>query len=920
MNRRDFFKIIGVGSSVAISSCDVKKDPNLLIPYLVPPEENIIPGEPIYYKTTCMECPAHCGMSVTAYEKTYNNKKDIYPVKLEGLHAHPISNGALCIRGQASLTRLYHPDRIKNPRIKDKNGHFQDTSWNEALEIIVSEISKEKNLKNIYITKRVTGTLNELINIFCNKMNIYRARDFEYYNYAAIKKANNLLFGFPEIPQYKIENSDFLFTLGADILETFISPVYFSDEFAKEKNKNNFKWYHAESNISLTGLKANKRLNINPKSEVYLLTYILKNLKQTKQYKEIFDNLKNFSYAKISEITGIKSTELSQIIFNLENAKKPLVLSGGAICAHDNGLTISFLTGLIQYVTGEIDNQINFNENENYKNVGTMQDILNLSNDLANNKIGVIFISNINPVKTIAHFGENLKKAKLKIGIGEFQDETMELCDIILNSSNAFESWGDTETRQGLLSLIQPSIKPLYNTLSEGDILLKILNLSRENIETKNYKEFLFENWKKNYKENFIQEFIQEGYFKYEPKEKKAKFDLKSCVNFLKNIKYQNIPRSLILISKPSLRTFDGRSANLQLLNEIPDPLSTISYEDWVSISPQLAQNLSLKDKDEIEIKFNNFTFTKPIKIQPGLNKNVLITENINRDLFKINDVGEAISYFENIKVRKTNNIIKNLPILSGSQSQKGRGIIPDPRHREEKHVNKSLYPEHKHNFYRWAMAIDLDLCTGCSACVAACYIENNIPVVGKDAHLAGHEMSWIRIEPFFDNEKEMNLIPMLCQHCDYAPCEPVCPVYAAYHNPEGLNAQIYNRCVGTRYCSNNCPYKVRRFNWYKNILRSPMNLIQNPNVFVRGKGVMEKCTFCVQRIRASHDKAKDENRKIKDYEVMPACAQTCPVHAITFGNILDSESKIYKSTQDKRTYRVFEKLGTEPSVYYLKS
>jgi Fe-S-cluster-containing dehydrogenase component len=279
---------------------------------------------------------------------------------------------------------------------------------------------------------------------------------------------------------------------------------------------------------------------------------------------------------------------------------------------------------------------------------------------------------------------------------------------------------------------------------------------------------------------------------------------------------------------------------------------------------------------------------------------------------------GESLCYLEDIKVEKTGEKFK-LAILSGSLSQQGRGVIPNPNHKEHYLERHSLYPEHQHPDYRWAMVIDLDLCIGCGACVAACYIENNVAIVGRERHVRGGEMSWIRIEPYYENGEGVHFLPMLCQHCDYAPCESVCPVYAPYHTPEGLNAQIYNRCVGTRYCSNNCPYKVRRFNWLKPPRPEPMDKMLNPEMWARPKGVMEKCTFCVQRIRFAKDKAKDENRKVQDGEIVPACAQTCPTNAIVFGNMKDENSRVYQLAHSERVFRVFEQLGTEPGIYYLQ-
>jgi len=266
--------------------------------------------------------------------------------------------------------------------------------------------------------------------------------------------------------------------------------------------------------------------------------------------------------------------------------------------------------------------------------------------------------------------------------------------------------------------------------------------------------------------------------------------------------------------------------------------------------------------------------------------------------------------------MKKTGSRIE-IPILSGSTSQHGRGLIPmEPIHRHER---VSFYPREAYGEYRWAMAVDLDRCIGCSACVAACYIENNVPIVGRSEQRKGREMSWIRIEPYY-REGKADFLPMMCQQCDDAPCETVCPVFAAYHNPEGLNVQVYNRCVGTRYCSNNCPYKVRRFNWFDHRKRKPpLDRMLNPELFVRWKGVMEKCTFCIQRIRKGHDTAKDEEREIRDGEIITACGESCPTRAITFGNLLDKKSRVYRLAHSDRAYRVFEGLGTEPAVYYLR-
>jgi molybdopterin-containing oxidoreductase family iron-sulfur binding subunit len=268
-----------------------------------------------------------------------------------------------------------------------------------------------------------------------------------------------------------------------------------------------------------------------------------------------------------------------------------------------------------------------------------------------------------------------------------------------------------------------------------------------------------------------------------------------------------------------------------------------------------------------------------------------------------------------------------HLSLLAGANRTETEGNVPLEHipHHAHGHVEHrediTFFPVPDYPDYRWAMTVDLDKCTGCSACVAACYVENNVPVVGREEHLKGREMSWLAIQPYYARDDDsVEMMPMLCQHCDNAPCEPVCPVFATYHNDEVLNAQVYNRCVGTRYCANNCPYKVRRFNWFDNTSPpEPLEKMFNPDIAVRNKGIMEKCSFCVQRIRKARDVAKDEDRKIGADEVVPACAQTCPAEAITFGNIKDENSRVARLARSERSHLALEELGTGPAVYYLK-
>jgi len=552
----------------------------------------------------------------------------------------------------------------------------------------------------------------------------------------------------------------------------------------------------------------------------------------------------------------------------------------------------------------------------NYSRVGTLHDMTNLIHSLKGEEVGVLFLSRTNPIHALApryRLRENLKKADLIVGLGDLMDETLHEADLILPLSHPIESWGDAEPRRGIYSLIRPAMPPQYDTLPEGEILLRLSGRPQPGSYGENLPAF----WRTRFGEKGTAEFLQKGYREIPVPEWKGSLDLTAAGR----LDFQRMGRPLdepVLIVTPSIRTFDGRSRSLPLLYEIPDPLTTITYGSWVSLSGSSAAEAGLQEKEEVVIKAPDGPATLTVKIQPGLPEGILMVQG---DLWggpplpDVEDSGEILQVLEKVSIEKTGTTAL-LPILSGSLSQHGRGLIPMGN--GEHHKGASLYPAHEHREYRWAMAVDLDRCIGCAACVAACYIENNVPIVGRKEHLKGREMSWLRIEPYYNNGK-VDFLPMMCQQCDDAPCETVCPVYAAYHNPEGLNIQVYNRCVGTRYCSNNCPYKVRRFNWFEHRRKPPLDRLYNPEMFVRGKGIMEKCSFCIQRIRKAHDTAKDEGRKIRDGEVIPACGESCPARAITFGNLLDPGSEVYRLAHSDRAYRVFEGLGTKPSVYYLK-
>jgi Fe-S-cluster-containing dehydrogenase component len=407
------------------------------------------------------------------------------------------------------------------------------------------------------------------------------------------------------------------------------------------------------------------------------------------------------------------------------------------------------------------------------------------------------------------------------------------------------------------------------------------MSAAGRSVPSDSYQNYLLATWRRLYGAGAVEALINDGFVVYRPRGARSTVSLSSRTG---GYTLSDPPSSgAILVIAPSLRFYDGRSRVIPLLREIPDPLSSVTWDPWVSVSKGMAAGLSLRDGDWVSITVGGWSAELPVMTQPGLRDNVLVIEQSAApspaDL--IASTGEAGAVVDGVTVRKIASKGK-LSYLAGSKIVETKGYVPlehIPHHRHEEGLRRediTFFPVPNYPDYRWAMAVDMDRCTGCSACVAACYLENNVPVVGRKEHLKGREMSWLTIQAYYNEDATADLMPVMCQHCDNAPCEPVCPVFATYHNDEGLNAQVYNRCVGTRYCSNNCPYKVRRFNWFNNHQEPPpLDQLFNPDVSRRGKGIMEKCTFCVQRIRKARDTAKDEKRKIGADEVVPACAQT---------------------------------------------
>ncbi len=909
MKRRDFLKAVGATSGIGVTWNWNPVGAGPTSP--VHSADAAIPRDHVaYLRSTCTECPAGCGVLAKVVGG--------HVVKLEGDPDHPVNHGGLCIRGQASLSRLYHPERLRNPRREGK-----DLSWDAAFGEIREALTaaRDRGETNLFLAGRTTGSLVWAIDDFCGSLGLTRLPEIEIYHHGALRQAYGLLYDRQAVPYFQLRDLDLLVSFGADLFETFLSPVRFAHEVA-HATRRGMHWVHLEPHLSLTGSSASHRLVLRPGTEAALLSYLLREITPVRALPpEVLQAVPRLSLEEVCRRTGLTHEVAQELVAAVRHAKRPLILSGGVATGHAEGMLVAVLTALLQEALGATGRDVLFSRAHSNGQVGTLEEVRLELEAHAEKVLGVVFVSRCHAAPApqiregLAHL---IRNARCSVALTDGLLPLPERCQYELPVSHALESTLDSgcnvQPRVDLRCWTQPVVPPLHDTMEE-DTLLQRLGGSFSPDEGSALRRYA--------QERQVLP-LRQGYALYEATEPQVRLRAPAVAGFLRANPPAEGSETTALVIAPSVRTYDGRSRSLPLLSEIPDPVSAQSYASSVRVPVADGGRLGLEDGDNVEIQTPHGGITLPARLQPGQPEgifSVLIDDLPDLAMPFTPHAGEFQSCVLPVTAIKRGGKVA-LPILSGGMDASGRGIVPgdESAHgqgRGAAHAGR-MYDPPEHEHYRWAMAIDLERCTGCSACVAACYVENNIALVGSDEHLRGREMSWLRIQPYLNGNDALTFVPVMCQHCSSAPCETVCPVYATYHTPEGLNAQVYNRCVGTRYCANNCPYKARRFNWFKAEWPEPRDGMLNPDVSVRPAGVMEKCTFCVQRIRAAKDHAKDEGRSVRDREFLPACAQSCPTQAIVFGNLLDKTSQVYKLAHSGKTHRILEALGTEPAVYYL--
>ena len=985
ISRRRFLQILGTGAAATAVGCADPKDTKIL-PRLHNEDGNI-PGVATWFSSTCTECSAGCGIIA--------KNIDGRTIKVEGNRESPVNRGGLCALGQSSLQSLYDPDRIRQPLKRTGAGkvQFVPISWDDAFAQIAKALGDKSN-KNILLTGELSGAMSELATEWSKELNAEHVT-YDISQAGGTAKASELVFGTFGVPTYSFEKADVILNFGADFLETWVSPVEYSRDWARGKRKDiPTKFIQVEPRLSLTGANADMWVGVNPGAEVRIALAILAELLERGRGGNLASDVKDkiaalvkgISAESVANETGVSHIKIIQIAHYLSSAKHSLVLAGGTTTSTATPLPLLVAANFINLVLENVGETVHLAAIR--KSDTSVSKLKTQIQTLNENKANVLFVHGTNPGFTLPGsfgFSYAARKAKLVVSFSSHLDETAELADLILPANTSLESWSDVRPYDGVYSIVQPTMTAVFDTKQIGDMLLKIAADVEKPIKAAGaenlFLAYLKESWKKVQSDNNVSGSFDDFWRK--TVEKGGLFDSSKTFDRVKvkvdpavfALKF-TIPefaakgtteKDLILLPFASVKAFDGRAANRPWLQELPDPITQIVWDSWAEINDETAKNLGIEKGDFLTVRNFYGEVAVPAYVTPYVRPGVVaipmgqghqaygrFAKNVGTgnvlDLLadQVGEGTEAVALMSaRVEVSRRQGSHRMVS-TSGSDSQHDRElartkIIPasftgaaaalngahgEPEEGAAKGEHhgpvKQMYQQREHPLYDWGMSIDLAACTGCSACVVACYAENNIPVVGKTMVDQGREMSWLRIERYIDSEPDQELrvsfLPMMCQHCHNAPCEPVCPVYATYHNEEGLNVMVYNRCVGTRYCSNNCSYKVRRFNWVDIEFTSPLDLQLNPEVTKRGMGVMEKCTFCIQRITHGKDAAKDEGRMVRDGEISPACVQSCPTEAITFGNVNDPNSRVSQLKKSPRAYKVLDaEINTQPAISYLE-
>ncbi len=998
LDRREFLKLVGVGAGAAAAAgCSERVEH--LIPYVVQPEV-MTPGIAIYYASTCRECPAACGLHVRTREGR--------PVKLEGNPEHPVSKGSLCARGQVSIGRTYHPDRYTTPMSRGADGKLAPVSWEEAIRTLADKL-RQGAAGAALLGGDPGPTASQVLDRWVAAVGASGRVVYEPFAQESLREAVKTLFGVESEPVFDLSQADLVLSFGSDFMETGPSPNEHMRQLAeardvRAKEHGGARFVYLGPRLSMTASNADEWIPSKPGTEGILALAVLRAAMEsglTADRTALGGLLDGVDAARAAARTGVDAKTIQRLGAAVARAKSLVALPPTAGLSSRRASATAAAVLLLDHAAGAVGRTVLLPAETERTKRPSYHELLALVDAMKSGKVSVLLVHDANPVHSMppgTGFREALAKVPFLVSFAPIKDETSEQAHLVLPDLTPLESWGDASPRPGVRSLLQPTIRPLYGTRAMVDVLLEAGRSLGDEVAAKlppgNMRSILETAWAG---EDFRKALARGGSFA-------ASLPTHEHVALSSAVAKLEVSEPLlegegdyVLLAHPSPLLGDGRSAALPWMQEVPDPVTKVTWNSWVELSHATARRLGVEIGDVLALKTAAGTLEVQAFPRGGIRDDVVAVAvgqghtvgwyashemegrpgeargvNVIAALpAAVDEAGGRAWFTTKVQLAKTGrsepfavsqtqdnqrdrSIGAALPLaaLAAGAAAPAEAVPAAPEHgarggeesayQEEIHVPFDPVLDAAQNSpYRWGMTIDVDRCTGCSACVAACYIENNSPIVGEDQVRWGRLMAWLRIErwvgdgvvedipgwPRERNHEELGKVdirhtPMMCQQCGAAPCEPVCPVFATYHNPEGLNGMVYNRCIGTRYCSNNCPYKVRRFNWYDFSLENwpkPLHLMLNPDVTVRAQGVMEKCTYCTQRIEIARQPAKDQKRLIRDGEVITACAQACPTQAITFGNLKDPESNVSKKRQEPvRGYVALQGLNTRPATLYL--
>ncbi len=1015
IERRTFLKLMGASLALAGLSGCVIQPPQKIVPYVKQPEEEV-PGKPLYFATAF----SLGGIATPLLVKSNEGR----PTKAEGNPDHPNNrssvperegSSATDIFAQASILTLYDPDRAQTPIYRG-----EERPWSKFVSDIRAVVEEQKAKKGAglrFLTETITSpTLGAQLRSILGDFPEAKWHQYEPANRDNARAGAVMAFGQPVNTIYDFSKADRVLSLGSDFLACLPGSLRYARDFAARRRhvaqavslrpdaaEQMNRLYVVESTPTTTGAAADHRFSVKPTEMEKLTSRVFLGLSHIR-------SMRLFSQPEARLKPSGDLSWHDAIINDLDSHRGASVV----IVGDDQPPDIHALAHVLNDALNNVGKTVFYTDPVEANSVDQTQSLRELINDIDAGQVELLVILGGNPVYNtpidLKLDKARLSKVKLRVHLSLYEDETSELCHWQIPEAHYLESWTDTRSYDGTVTIVQPLIAPLY----EGKTAHELLAVFTDNYDRKPYD--LVRDYWRGYRSASGSERVEgsgrmpanrpqdagapTGALTATPSGAAMDFEAwwRKCVHdgFIPNsalptksvslkpdwtsgLSSSNTqppkPNTLELIYRTDPTIHDGRFANNGWLQELPKPLTKLTWDNVALVSPRTADRLGLARPeigeeggdtgktggaifvDKIRINNRGRTVTAPAWVMPGQPDDVItihlgygrrragrVGNDQGFDAYQIR-ASDAAWFATGAQVARANEQYQ----ISGTQlhfNMEGRDILrastldeylkdkerlSEEAERERKELQeRSLYQDYDYrnqgNGYAWGMSIDLGSCVGCNACVVACQSENNIPVVGKEQVARRREMQWIRVDAYFKGDAENPqgpfFQPVPCMHCENAPCEPVCPVHATVHSAEGLNEMVYNRCVGTRYCSNNCPYKVRRFNFllYQDWDTPTYQLMRNPEVSIRSRGVMEKCTYCVQRIQAAKIESEIEGRAVRDGEIVTACQAVCPTQAIVFGNVNDPNSRVSKLKAQERNYALLAELNTRPRTTYLSA